>query len=74
MLDLVHLLEKVLAQPVAHNVIEYPDSYPADEPNRRCPDIRKAMLQLKYTPQVELADGLRRFFSWAERSYTGLDT
>ena len=27
-------------------------SYPADEPMRRCPDIRKAALQLGYTPRV----------------------
>ena len=56
---------------VEHNVIEYPDSYPADEPNRRCPDIRKAQLQLKFHPEVGLDEGLRRFFSWTDRTYTG---
>jgi UDP-glucuronate decarboxylase len=50
-------------------VIEHPDSYPADEPNRRCPDISKAELQLGFTPQVELDDGLVRFFTWAATAY-----
>lgn len=71
MVDLVKRLEKVLARSVAHNVIEYPDSYPADEPNRRCPDIRKARLQLEYHPGVELDEGLRRFMTWALATYTG---
>ncbi|MBI2235916.1 MAG: NAD-dependent epimerase/dehydratase family protein [Magnetospirillum sp.] len=71
MVDLVHRIEKVLGKKVAHNIIEYPDSYPADEPNRRCPDIRKSKLQLKFEPSVELEDGLKRFFGWADKVYTG---
>ena len=71
MVELVHRIEKVLGKKVAHNVIEYPDSYPADEPNRRCPDIRKSKLQLKFEPSVELEDGLKRFFGWADKVYTG---
>ncbi|MEK7245959.1 MAG: nucleoside-diphosphate sugar epimerase, partial [Pseudomonadota bacterium] len=57
--------------PIEHNVIEYPDSYPADEPNRRSPDIRKARLQLGYAPAVDLDEGLKRFFAWSDSSYTG---
>ncbi len=71
MLDLVRRIEKVLGKSVAHNVIEYPDSYPADEPNRRSPDIRKARLQLGYAPTVSLDEGLRRFFAWSDTTYTG---
>jgi UDP-glucuronate decarboxylase len=71
MIDLVKRIEKVLGRPVAYNVIEYPDSYPADEPMRRCPDIRKVRLQLGYEPRVELEEGLRRFLSWTDRVYTG---
>ncbi len=51
------------------NVIEYPDSYPADEPMRRCPDIRKAALQLDYTPAVGLDEGVGRFLTWALPHY-----
>jgi UDP-glucuronate decarboxylase len=71
MLDLVKRLQAVLGRPIPHNIIEYPDSYPADEPNRRCPDIRKARLQLGFSPSVDLDDGLRRFFDWAMQTYSG---
>jgi UDP-glucuronate decarboxylase len=71
MLDLVHRIEAILGRDVPHDIIEYPDSYPADEPNRRCPDIRKAHLQLDYHPIVDLDDGLARFLGWTDQAYTG---
>jgi UDP-glucuronate decarboxylase len=51
--------------------MEYPDSYPGDEPMRRCPDIKKARLQLGFDPSVMLEDGLKRFLDWADPIYTG---
>ncbi|MBI5163206.1 MAG: NAD-dependent epimerase/dehydratase family protein [Magnetospirillum sp.] len=71
MIELVRKIETVLGRKVTHNIIEYPDSYPADEPNRRCPDIKKARLQLKFEPTVSLEDGLKRFFGWSDRVYLG---
>jgi UDP-glucuronate decarboxylase len=71
MLDLARAIESVLGRPVPHNIIEYPDSYPADEPNRRCPDIRKARLQLGYSAEVGLDEGLKRFLGWSDRTYEG---
>jgi UDP-glucuronate decarboxylase len=71
MLDLVLRIEKVLGRNITHNIIEYPDSYPADEPQRRCPDIRKAQLQLDFQPRVSLEEGLRRFLGWTDQTYTG---
>jgi UDP-glucuronate decarboxylase len=50
-------------------VLPHPASYPADEPNRRCPNIFKASTELGYLPIIELADGLRRFFDWALATY-----
>lgn len=50
-------------------VLPHPANYPADEPNRRCPDIGKSRAELGYEPRVELADGLRRFFGWALGTY-----
>lgn len=47
---------------------EYPDSYPADEPLRRCPDITKIQKELDYSPEVGIEQGLENFFTWA-RSY-----
>jgi UDP-glucuronate decarboxylase len=71
MLNLVKQIEKVSSRDVAYDVVEYPDSYPADEPNRRAPDIRKARLQLGYDPTVELDEGLRRFLDWSDSVYVG---
>ena len=70
-IELADRIEKVLGRELPRDIIEYPDSYPADEPQRRCPDIRKARLQLGYEPRVELDDGLRRFLGWSERAYAG---
>jgi len=68
-LDLAKRIETVLGREVDYRVIEHPDSYPADEPNRRCPDIRKAQLQLDYSPSVEFDEGLRRFLEWTDANY-----
>jgi UDP-glucuronate decarboxylase len=73
-LDLVSRIQGVLDREVPHDLIEHPDSYPADEPRRRCPDIRKARLQLGYEPTVKLDDGLRRYFDWAAGAYAGADS
>ena len=71
MRELVSLVEQVVGRPLQLQLVEYPDSYPADEPQRRCPDISKAVLQLKYKPTVELTEGLTRFLNWALTHYTG---
>lgn len=70
MLDLVHAIHSAVPElKVQHRLIEHPDTYPADEPQRRCPDITKAQLQLAYEPHVGIEDGLRRFFGWAKAAY-----
>ncbi len=71
MRELVRYVEEAVGRPLDVVSIEYPDSYPADEPQRRCPDITKAALQLGYQPAVSLPDGLKRFFGWARQEYTG---
>jgi UDP-glucuronate decarboxylase len=45
--------------------IPYPDTYPAGEPQRRCPDLTKAASHLNYAPAVDMRDGLGRFIAWA---------
>ena len=68
---LVEMITKVLDYKIPYEVIDYPDNYPSNEPNRRCPDIRKAQKYLGYNPQVRLEDGLKRFFSWTDSNYIG---
>lgn len=69
--ELADRVDQVLGKAIDRNLIEYPDSYPADEPQRRCPDIRKARLQVGYSPRVDLDEGLRRFFEWTDTTYSG---
>ena len=71
MLELAKTLERVVGRPLQVQLMEYPDSYPADEPQRRCPDISKAGVQLNYRPAVDLDEGLRRFMGWTAGHYTG---
>ena len=67
--DLVTKIGEVLAiEPIIRHV-NYPTSYPADEPMRRCPDISKIQQKLDYFPKVNLDDGLKRFFSWSADYY-----
>jgi UDP-glucuronate decarboxylase len=68
-LELVQTIERVVGKDLPKIVTEHPDSYPADEPNRRCPDITKAQAHVKYQPKITLDEGLRRFFTWAQEAY-----
>lgn len=75
-LELVKIIQSsVLCRPGDLNeqfpyvVKDHPATYPADEPQRRCPDISKAQHELGYMPRVQLIEGLKRFFGWAERAY-----
>lgn len=52
---------------------EYPASYPADEPQRRCPDITLARQDLGYEPMVPIEVGLKRFFDYTQASFEGIE-
>jgi len=71
--QLASTVAKLSSRPILSDVIEYPDSYPADEPMRRCPDITKATLQLSYSPKVDIEEGLNRFLSWTSKNYTSAE-
>ena len=70
-IDLIKKIESILAKEVKYNTVDYPDSYPADEPTRRCPDILKAKLQVKYKPKIDIDEGLKRFINWSDKEYLG---
>ncbi len=69
MLELHKLSEKILNKKIKKTQINYPKTYPADEPKRRCPDINKAKLHLGYTPKIKLQDGLKKFYDWTDDNY-----
>jgi UDP-glucuronate decarboxylase len=47
-------------------LIPYPSTYPAGEPQRRCPDLTKAATELGYASKVDLKTGMGRFVTWAQ--------
>jgi UDP-glucuronate decarboxylase len=54
-----------LVPAASFSCVSYPDTYPAGEPQRRCPDLRKAAQELGYASKVDLKVGLSRFIAWA---------
>ncbi len=70
-LDLVAKIESVLGKPIKKQLVKYPDHYPPDEPNRRCPDLAKSRVDLGYEPTVPIEEGLKRFLGWSQANFTG---
>lgn len=74
MVDLAHLVRRLGADLFGYTgqVITRPSTevdYLVDNPQRRCPDIRKARTDLAYAPGVDLEEGVRRSLIW----YSGQD-
>jgi len=67
--DLLFLTESLIDKPINYEYVEYPDSYPADEPLRRCPDISKAAHHLGYEASVPIEKGLQYTYEWASVEY-----
>jgi UDP-glucuronate decarboxylase len=63
MLELADRLGRVVGKRLDFVRIDHPDTYPADEPQRRCPDIRKAREHFGFEPVVALEDGLKEFMN-----------
>ncbi len=71
---LAQRIRSVLGPRVEYRLADYPEAYPSNEPQRRCPDITKARLHLGFEPSVPLEDGLARFFGWTEKAYVAEGT
>lgn len=69
--ELANIFIKLSKKNCSKDIIDYPDSYPTDEPMRRCPDIKKAEIQLDFEPKVNLELGIKRFLEWTEANYIG---
>ncbi len=70
MIELTELIKKVIKDDFKVELIDYPSTYPADEPNRRCPDITRISENLGFQPKVNIEEGLARFFRWTKDNYT----
>ena len=62
--ELTKIFYDTFNKPYYYEVIDYPDSYPSDEPTRRCPDITKAKDATGFSPSVNLDEGLRRMHDY----------
>ena len=54
MINLAKLFFDIYNLPHHIETIKYPSSYPADEPNRRCPNIIKAKQHLNFEANIDL--------------------
>lgn len=69
MLNLAKTMAPIFHSEIRIELVNYPDTYPADEPSRRCPDIAKIRKMFKFEPQVDLETGLIRTISWFKDNY-----
>jgi UDP-glucuronate decarboxylase len=49
--------------------INYPNSYPSNEPLRRCPNISRLKKEFRYRPSIDLNKGLNYFFEYAKKNF-----
>ncbi len=64
MMTLATMVAGLFPRQVMVQLVAYPETYPADEPRRRCPDLTKIRQDLGYAPQVALSEGLVRTLGW----------
>ena len=71
-ISMAHLTEEIgniLGRKLQVEFIQDKDVYKY-QPNRRCPDVSKAVKDFGYAPSVTLRDGLTRFIDWAKLNET----
>jgi len=67
--DLAYLMTRLDGKALKVIKTDYPETYPGDEPERRCPNLSKAKSHLDYSPSVDLEDGVKRFLSWSALNF-----
>lgn len=69
-LELASKMKKVINKEIVINIIDYPETYAGTgDPIRRVPDINKAFMTLNFEPEVNLDEGIKRFYEWAKVNY-----
>ncbi len=64
MLELARVISSLFQYKINIRTVAYPNTYPNDEPHRRCPDLTKIKKSLLYSPEVSLEQGLTRVMKW----------
>lgn len=68
-LDLCKKFKRIQPKRFKYEIVDYPNSYPDDEPRRRCPDISLANKDLNYYPTVNIDEGLETFIKWSLENF-----
>ena len=68
-IELFEIIQKIIPNNIQKLNVDYPSTYPTDEPQRRCPDISKAQNHLNFRPTVDIEDGIKRFLTWTNLNY-----
>ena len=63
------IFKKINSKKIFAKYIKHPKSYPADEPQRRCPNVEKSIKHLNYKPKIKLEEGLKKYMDWAKKNY-----
>lgn len=69
MMKLAMTVSDLFKNKVEVKTIDYPSTYPQDEPKRRCPDLTKIKTNLGYKPTIDLKQGLTRVIKWYKDEY-----
>lgn len=69
MFELAQIITDMLNNEAKPKRKNYPQNYPAGEPQRRCPDLTKIKTHLNYEPKVDLKSGLRQTINWFKQTY-----
>src|SRR3989344_4452237 len=70
MFELAQIITEMLNNGVKPKRKNYPQNYPAGEPQRRCPDLTKIRTQLNYEAKVDLKTGLKQTIQWFKKEYS----
>jgi len=66
MAGLASMIVKISPTKGVFELVDYPESYPAGEPQRRCPSLVKIQKELGYEAYIALDEGLKRTMQWYE--------
>ena len=69
-IELVETIKEVISKKLIYHLIDYPDSYPQDEPMRRSLDISEAQIQLGFESRIKFNIGLSKFLAWSKDIYS----
>lgn len=64
MMTLAQKVSELFKNRIEIKSVDYPQTYPLDDPRRRCPDLTKIRKNLGYRSTVNLKTGLKRTLRW----------